>query len=170
MSRSLAWVLGALLACGVPAAAAPLDCAYDQSTGQKPDQTRAGQPDSHPRPDPWWKAATSRTELGISDQQSKDIDDIFQATRPSLKAGKDELDKLDDAVSRMIKEGTADIAAVNRQVVQLEQARAKLNQTRTMMLYRMHRVLSPEQRVKLNAMFERWDAERRKSNPPKDRR
>ena len=102
---------------------------------------------------PWWKAPETRAELGISDKQSKDIDDIFQETLPALRAAKDELDKLDDAVAKLIKEGTADIAVVAQQVAQAEQARANLTTKRTVMLYRMHRLLTPEQRAKLDAMF-----------------
>jgi Spy/CpxP family protein refolding chaperone len=114
---------------------------------------------------PWWKAEDTRAELGISDKQSKDIDDIFQATLPSLRAAKDELDKLDEALGRLIKEGTADIAGVARQVGQAEQVRANLTTKRTVMLYQMHRLLTPEQRVKLDAMFARREAERRKNDP-----
>lgn len=171
-------MFGIVLACGVPAGATALDCTHTQQSGtQKPEAPaqRGAQPGApqtegdRPRRDPWWKAAGSRAELGLTDQQSKEIDDIFQATRPALKAAKDELDKLDEAVARLIKEGSADWAVVNRQVTQAEQARAKLTTARTVMLYRMHRLLTPEQRAKLDAMFARWDAERRKSNPPKDR-
>jgi Spy/CpxP family protein refolding chaperone len=114
---------------------------------------------------PWWIAADTRADLGITDKQSKDIDDIFQATLPSLRAAKDELDKLDDAVASLIKEGTADITVVARQVGQAEQARANLTTKRTVMLYRMHRLLTPEQRTKLDAMFARREAERRKNDP-----
>ena len=73
--------------------------------------------------------------------------------------------KLDDAVAKLIKEGTADIAVVARQVGQAEQARANLTTQRTVMLYRMHRLLTPEQRVKLDAMFAQREAERRKNDP-----
>jgi Spy/CpxP family protein refolding chaperone len=114
---------------------------------------------------PWWKSPDTRAELGISDKQSKDIDDIFQETVPGLRAAKEELDKLDDAVAKLIKEGTADIAVVARKVGEAEQARANLTSKRTVMLYRMHRLLTPEQRVKLDAMFAAREAERRKNDP-----
>lgn len=168
MAMRIAWVLAAALACAGPVVAAPLTC--EQAAGQKPDQGQRGStgPDDKRRDEhrtPWWKAADTRAELGISDKQSKEVDEVFQAALPSLRAAKEELDKLDELVARTMKEGTADITTVKLQVGQAEQARAKLATTRTMMLYRMHRLLSPEQRVKLNAMFERREAERRK---PKD--
>lgn len=174
MTRRTAWVFAVALACAAPASAESLTC--DQ-TGQKPEQGKPSapaQPGSETRgPEgrsehriPWWKAPETRAELGISDKQSKDIDDIFQETLPSLRTAKDELDKLDAMVTKLIKEGTADVSVVARQVAQAEQARANLTTKRTVMLYRMHRLLTPDQRAKLDAMFERREAERRKNNDP----
>jgi len=164
MARRIAWVLTAALACAEPVLAAPLACELAGGQNQKTDQAqRASDGRDDKRRMPWWKAADTRAELGISDKQSKDIDEVFQSTYPSLRADKEALDRLDEVVARTIKEGTADISTVNQQVSQAEQARAKLAASRTMMLYRMHRLLSPEQRAKLDAMFERREAERRKS-------
>jgi Spy/CpxP family protein refolding chaperone len=181
MASRTAWILAAALACASPASATSLLC--EQGATPKPEQGARGVdgrgqdarggtegksgPDGkkEERRVPWWKAPETRAELGISDKQSKDIDDIFQATLPALRAAKDDLDTLDDAVAKLIKEGTADIAVVARQVGQAEQARANLTTKRTVMLYRMHRLLTPEQRTKLDAMFARREAERRKNDP-----
>ena len=176
MARRTVWIFAAALACAWPGSADALGC--EQGNAPRPEQparldTRSndgrGQDGRNgsdgPRRMPWWKAEDTRAELGISDKQSKDIDDIFQATLPSLRAAKDDLDKLDEAVGRLIKEGTADIAVVARQVGQAEQVRANLTTKRTVMLYQMHRLLTPEQRVKLDAMFARREAERRKNDP-----
>jgi Spy/CpxP family protein refolding chaperone len=185
MASRTAWFLAAALACATPVSAASARC--DQAPAQKPEPGARGTdsraPDGRggaeskdgkdrkdkdgkdPHRVPWWKAADTRAELGITDKQSKEIDDIFQATLPSLRAAKDELDKLDDALDSLIKEGTADSSVVARQVGQAEQARANLTTKRTVMLYRMHRLLTPEQRTKLDAMFARREAERRKNDP-----
>ena len=172
MTRRTAWVFAVSLVCAAPVSAAALPC---EAAGQKLDQ---GKPTASPQPGqgsegrggehrvPWWKAPETRAELGISDKQSKDIDDIFQETLPVLRAAKDDLDKLDEAVTKLMKEGTADVAVIARQVAQAEQARANLTTKRTVMLYRMHRLLTPDQRAKLDAMFERREAERRKNNDP----
>ncbi len=173
MASRTAWVFAAVLACAMPAAASSL---CEQGAAQKPDQAargtegrgQDGKGDGRGKDEhriPWWKAPETRAELGISDKQSKDIDDIFQATLPSLRAAKEELDKLDDAVAKLIKEGTADIAVVTRQVGQAEQARANLTTQRTVMLYRMHRLLAPEQRAKLDTILAQREAERRKNDP-----
>jgi Spy/CpxP family protein refolding chaperone len=175
MASRTAWVFAAVLACAMPASASSFSLC-DQGPGQKPDPAARGTDargqdgksegrgkDEHRIP--WWKAPETRAELGISDKQSKDIDDIFQATLPALRAAKEELDKLDDAVAKLMKEGTADIAVFNRLVGQAEQARANLTTKRSVMLYRMHRLLTPEQRAKLDAMFAKREAERRKNDP-----
>jgi Spy/CpxP family protein refolding chaperone len=178
MASGTALVFAAVLACAVPASAAAVVC--EQAAAQKPDPAarggeqraadgRDGNRDAgngrEQRRVPWWKADDTRAELGISDKQSKDIDDIFQATLPSLRAAKEDLDKQDEAVGRLIKEGAADISVVARQVGQAEQARANLTTKRTVMLYQMHRLLTPDQRAKLDAMFARREAERRKNDP-----
>ena len=177
MTRRTAWVFAAVLVCAAPTSAATMLC---EQAGPKPDQAKPAAPAQQGRGNesrgnegrggehrvPWWKAPETRAELGISDKQSKDIDEIFQETLPGLRAAKDELDKLDDAVTKLIKEGTADPSVIAKQVAQAEQARASLTTKRTVMLYRMHRLLTPEQRIKLDAMFERREAERRKNNNP----
>jgi Spy/CpxP family protein refolding chaperone len=174
MASRTAWILAAALVCASPLSAASL---CEQTSPPKTDQQGVSRGDtrgSDGRSDgrgkdehrlPWWKAPDTRAELGISDKQSKEIDDIFQETVPGLRAAKEELDKLDDAVAKLIKEGTADSAVVARQVGQAEQARASLTSKRTVMLYRMHRLLTPEQRAKLDAMFAKREADRRKNDP-----
>jgi Spy/CpxP family protein refolding chaperone len=155
MASRTAWILAAALVCASPVSAASL---CDQTAPLKPDPQGVSRGSDARAPEgrgsdgrgkderrlPWWKSPDTKVELGISDKQSKEIDDIFQETVPGLRAAKEELDKLDEAVAKLIKEGTADIAVVNRQVGQAEQARANLTTKRTVMLYRMHRLLTPE--------------------------
>lgn len=174
MSRHPIRVLALVLVCAAPAGAASLECherlGVRQSEQQQQSPARGDQQDqkktdgrSEQRRRVWWRVADSRAELGITDQQSNEIDQIFQATVPALRAAKNDLDKLDAEVAQVIKAATADVSAVNQLVGRAEQARAKLTTTRTGMFYRMHRVLSADQRAKLNAMFERWEAEHRKT-------
>ena len=46
-------------------------------------------------------------------------------------------------------------------VTKVESARADLGKTRTMMLFRMRRILSPDQNVKLQKLFDQREKERR---------
>ena len=103
----------------------------------------------------WWVDEKSRAELGITDQQSADIEQIFQSTLPTLRQVRKELEELEGKLSQMVKDGTAPVTAVTEQVERVENARAEMNKRRTVMLYRIDRVLSAEQRAKLKAWHER---------------
>lgn len=171
MSRHPLRVLAFVFLCAAPAGASALECRERAGAVQAdPQQQSPARGDQKPGDKPpqqsrwmWWRVAETKTELGITDQQAAEIDQIFQAQVPSLRSAKDELDKLDAEVAQTIQAATADVSAINQLVGRAEHARANLTTMRTVMFYRMHRVLSPDQRAKLNAIFERWDAQRRKS-------
>ncbi len=69
-----------------------------------------------------------------------------------MREGREKLEKLEDVLSKLT-DGN-DEAAVMAQTERVESLRAELNKGRTMMIYRMHRLLKPEQRAKVKAMFE----------------
>jgi Spy/CpxP family protein refolding chaperone len=64
----------------------------------------------------------------------------------------------------MLKERTADVATVTQQVDRMEKLDAERSTLRTVMLYRMNLVLTPDQRLKLEAFMKRRDENRRKSD------
>lgn len=115
---------------------------------------------SQNRPRKWWQDESTTTALGMSRQQSADVEEIFQANRPGLSDLKKALDALEADLSKMIRD-RRDEAVVAAKLDEVERARGALNKARTLMLYRMHRVLSPEQDQKLNELFEKWERERR---------
>ena len=82
---------------------------------------------------------------------------------PTLRAQKAELDRLEHVVSKLLAEGTADESAVSQAIERAEAQRGATNRTRTLMLFRMYRVLTPDQRVKLSAWHERSESEKRGS-------
>ena len=106
-----------------------------------------------------------RKELGLTADQSARIDKIFQDTLPELQQEWDELDRLETKLSRLI-EGNADEAVLARQIDRVETARANLNKTRSLMLMRMRRVLTPEQRSRFRTLSQRYEADARKQAPP----
>jgi Spy/CpxP family protein refolding chaperone len=111
---------------------------------------------SQTQPFPWWKAVR---DLGLSPDQSQKIDSIFQSSMPELRQDWEELERLEAKLSRLI-EANADEAQVLRQVDRVESARATVNKMRTLMLFRMRQVLTPDQRVRFKAMQEGWEARR----------
>jgi Spy/CpxP family protein refolding chaperone len=94
----------------------------------------------------WWQSNTFRQGLGLTQDQSARIEDIFQQTLPALRKHKSTLDKAEADFNQMVEK--SDDAQVMAQVGVVEAARAELNKSRTMMLLRMRRVLTPDQRVK----------------------
>ena len=93
----------------------------------------------------WWQSDTFIRGLGLTSEQSTKIEAIFQKTVPVLRQQKDALDKAEADFNQMIE--TSDDAQVMAQVGVVEAARSELNKSRTMMLLRMRRVLTPDQRV-----------------------
>jgi Spy/CpxP family protein refolding chaperone len=109
----------------------------------------------------WW--LYDRAELGITDRQSADIDRIFEETIPGQRAKREELERLEAALAVVVKENRADVATVAQKVDRIETVRAELNKTRTVMLYRINLLLTPEQRGKLERLRARRDEERRRN-------
>ena len=110
---------------------------------------------------PWWKDDKVVKELGLNADQSARIDNIFRATIGQLRQSKEELDRQEAELSRLIMVN-ADEATVGRQIDKVESIRAGLNKARTMMLLHMVRKLSPEQRAKFSPVHEQW----RRDHPP----
>jgi Spy/CpxP family protein refolding chaperone len=76
------------------------------------------------------------------------IEAIFQAVLPELRKGRDDLERHEAELSRLI-ESSADETLVTRQIDKVEAIRSRLNKTRQLLLLHHRQVLTPEQRVKL---------------------
>jgi Spy/CpxP family protein refolding chaperone len=173
MARHIAWVFAAALVSAAPASAAVCErtARADQQKPAQPAQpgSAAGKDAKDPRAEagqdrrPWkfWQGK-SQAELGITTQQSAEIEQIFQSTFPMLETTTQKIHKLEATLSQTIKDNVADLATVSQQVDRLAEARSELYKTRTLMLYRMHHVLSADQRTKLQAMVDRWNESERK--------
>jgi Spy/CpxP family protein refolding chaperone len=109
---------------------------------------------------PWWRDAQFQRELSLTSDQSGRIDSVFQATISLLRQKREELDQQEAELSRLIA-ANADEAMVVRQVDKVEGIRASLNKHRTLMLLRMRQVLTPDQRVKLNKLYEQYQKDRK---------
>ena len=117
------------------------------------------------RPSKWWQSAVCKSRVGLTDGQTAEIERIFQSVRDELRAEKAELERQEATLSRLLSDSNDDEAVVVRTIDRVEAARSALAKTRTLMLYRMHRVLSPEQRARLDA-FEREQARVTDSGQP----
>jgi Spy/CpxP family protein refolding chaperone len=109
----------------------------------------------------WWQSDKFKSDLTLSPDQITRLEEVYQGLLPKLTAGKEDLDRLESGLSKLIAEGVAPEGDVMKMVDQVERSRAELAKTRTLMIYRMHQILSVEQRAKMNALHERWEQERR---------
>jgi Spy/CpxP family protein refolding chaperone len=108
----------------------------------------------------WWQSERFVQELGLTKDQSRQIEEVFQASWPALQAAKSDLDRLETELSKLIAEGTTSEAMVLHQIDKVEASRSAMGRTRSLMLYRMHRLLSSDQRIKLKALYETMEREK----------
>ena len=108
----------------------------------------------------WWQNERFQKELVLTTEQISRIEGIYQTTEPMLRAQMRATEKHEDKVSKLIQDPKSDEASVLQATDRLEAARNELSRTRTLMLFRIRRVLSEEQNIKINAMHERDRKER----------
>lgn len=108
----------------------------------------------------WWQSPAVKADVGLTTDQSQQLEAIFQAMLPRMKADKEELDRLEAGLSKLMAEASVDEITLSQEIDRVEAARARASKTRLIMLYRMHRLLAPEQRQKLEVMYQRMKQER----------
>ena len=167
MTRLVVCACAALLFAAAPARAAVCETPQKPSgqshpTGDKRADTSAPQQKG---PKKWWIDPELRAELAITDQQSAAIELVWQKSLAHRAETRDRLDKADAILQKLILDG-ADEAAVTAQLDRVEAARSEANKARVLLLYRMNRHLTQEQRVKLDAKFKAMrDREGRRGGP-----
>lgn len=108
----------------------------------------------------WWKRPRVAQEIGLTDEQSRRIEDIFAKSRPKLIDLKADLEKKQFDLRQAL-EHDADRAEVERKLDTVEAARRDLQKTRVLMLVDMRNVLKPEQWERLKQMREELRERRR---------
>ena len=166
MARHLTWILAALLLGASAQAYARQDAPQEERGGREGRQPRDSRQDSNHWK--WWINPEHRKELSITDEQSAQIDRIFESSMPPQRAKWREAENLEATLSRTLKESVADVPTVKEQVERLEKLQAERRVMRTIMLYRMNLLLTPEQRVKLEAFRKRREENQRRQPDRRD--
>ncbi len=110
----------------------------------------------------WWQMERFQKGLTLTQEQIDRIEAIFQTAEPSLRAQKAALDKAEHKLSKVITDTKSDEATVVQVAERVEAARAELSRTRTLQLFRMRRVLSDEQNLRMKEMHDHDRRERDK--------
>ncbi len=108
----------------------------------------------------WWQDERFKRELALSAEQIDRLEAIYQSTGPAMRAQKAALDRLQADLSKVVADGTADEAAATEAISRVEAARSDLGRTRAVMLYRMRRILTSDQHVKLQVLFDQRERDR----------
>lgn len=114
----------------------------------------------------WWHSADVQTEIGLTEDQETRIEAIFQELRPTLRELMHRLDREEKELSQLMHAMVAEEWEVALQIDQVEAARSALSKTRTLMLYRMHKVLEPAQIEALHKLWERRGTRGSSSHKP----
>ncbi|MGH9409840.1 MAG: Spy/CpxP family protein refolding chaperone [Vicinamibacterales bacterium] len=162
-AKRFGWAFAALL---LVLWAGRLSAAECGGQGQQAQPGARGQdhaPDGN-GPRKWWTDPQDRATLGITDQQSTAVEALWQKSLPDLRSGWQQLHTMEDALNEMIR-NSADEQAVIAQIDRVEDMRAKVEKGRQLMLYRMNRVLTPEQRDRLKALHDHREPPHRSPAP-----
>ena len=117
MARHTAWILLLVLA------AAGVSPAMAQQGRGEPRESRDARPQD-PNRWKWWINPDDRRELGITDQQSAAIEQIWSSVAPKQRENWHELQRLEAELEKTLKAATADPAQVAEQVERVEKLRA----------------------------------------------
>jgi Spy/CpxP family protein refolding chaperone len=165
MARYVAWAFAALLLVPSMGTAGEL---CEKSPGQGKQGAPAGQtvngaakPDGgHPQRPKFWVDPKLRAEFGITDQQSVAIEAIWKKDLKERGESGDRLATLEKQLDQMMLDAALDEAAFLAQLDKVESARSQANKARMLMLYRINKVLTPDQRAKLAAKAQQMRAQR----------
>lgn len=93
----------------------------------------------------WWKRPRVAAEIGLTREQTEEIERIFVRARGRLIDRKAELEKRQGELQDSIEDESADRESIAEKVDAVENARAELQKTRALMLIDMKRVLRQDQ-------------------------
>ena len=108
----------------------------------------------------WWQTERFKKELVLTQEQINRIEGIYQTTEPLLRSQKQAVDRREEKLSKTIQDPKSDEATVLQAIDRLEAARSEISRTRNLMFFRIRRVLTDEQNLKINAMHSKDRADR----------
>lgn len=143
-------------------AGAPLAAEHRQNQPQEQPAPHGGRPgtQSQERRTPWWRDAAVQKALDLSPRQITKIEKIWTTSAPPIREQHKQLDTLEAETNRLIRENTADEKVLAELLDRMEAVRSRINKARTLMVYRMHQALTPEQYRKLSEINDRRRKER----------
>ena len=103
-------------------------------------------------PGRWWDNPNAAQQVGITDDQKKKMDDIFQQHKLRLIDLKAALEKQEAVMQPLIESDQPDEGRILSQIDAIAQARAELEKENSRMLFGIRTVLTADQWKKLRSM------------------
>ena len=100
----------------------------------------------------WWKRPRLAAEIGLSADQSREIEKIFLKSRPRLIDLKADLEKKQLTLQSSMEDQAADRRTVEKEIEAVENARAELQKARALMILDMKQILKHDQWERLLQM------------------
>jgi len=113
-------------------------------------------------PQKWWSSEPYVHELGLTPDQSRRLEEIFQQAAPNERALKKALDEAEAQLERLM--AKPDDKPALEQIERVVTARANLIRSHSLMLFRMRRVLTAEQWTRLGTLKAADEHERQKAS------
>jgi Spy/CpxP family protein refolding chaperone len=99
----------------------------------------------------WWKSDRVIELLGLTMEQSDELESVFQDLIGPQRDAMRRVNRLEEQFSAILRRDQATEEDVMAAIDEVEAARSDLGKLRALMLYRMRRVLTPDQRDTLEA-------------------
>lgn len=111
-------------------------------------------------PDRWWKNPATVQSLGLTADQQKKMDDIFQQYRLKLIDLNAALEREEVTLDPLVSAESLDDSRITAQIDRVAQARAELEKANGRMLLGIRKLLSTEQWNKLNQLSSPWQGQK----------
>ena len=109
------------------------------------------------RPHGWWQSTDVKTLLELTDEESTTLDTIYRDALPKLHESMRRLNAEESTLSGLVGDMDIEEIDVTRQIDRVEATRSELSKTRILMLFRMYRVMTEDQRTRLDEWMKRED-------------
>ncbi len=120
----------------------------------------AGQTSTRSQRHRWWQSGDVKSTLGLTEDQSTAIEEIYTSTQPALRSLMAAFEAEQKALSELILGMAVEDRELAFQIDKVEAARSALSKERILMLYHMRQELTSAQQQKLTELEEerrrRW--------------
>ena len=150
------WLTGVAVAVRLGSVPAPVRAGASDGTTVEALQGPSGSGrGSSPASWEWWNDTDVQKELGLTPEKIERINSYYSRRNTELRPMVHEFFRQSAELEKMTRDRIADEGTYAMQVLRVESVRARLSESRTLMLYRISRELTPEQNQKLQTILDR---------------